>query len=74
MRSQLKSERGNFFLPHRDLNHGPLQPIASVLTTELHSRDSIEAQNRICNMGVLIWFKRGNSQMLKIMFQFTVTI
>ena len=24
MRSQLKNERGKLFLPHRDLNHGPL--------------------------------------------------
>ena len=31
MRSQLKNERGNF-IPHQDLNHGPLEPIASVLT------------------------------------------
>ena len=31
MSSQLKHERGNFFSPHRDLNHGPLEPKASVL-------------------------------------------
>ena len=31
MRSQLKNERENSFLPHRDLNHGPLEPKASVL-------------------------------------------
>ena len=30
MRSQLKTERG-FFLPHQDLNQGPLEPKASVL-------------------------------------------
>ena len=31
MRSKLKNERGIFFLPHLDLNHGPLEPRASVL-------------------------------------------
>ena len=31
MRLQLKNERGNFFLLHHDLNHGPLRLIASVL-------------------------------------------
>ena len=30
-RSQLKSKRGRNFLPHRDLNLGPLAPKASVL-------------------------------------------
>ena len=31
IRSQLKKERGNFFLAHRNLNRGPLQPKDSVL-------------------------------------------
>ena len=31
MRSQLKKEKFNCFLPYRDLNHGPLEPKASVL-------------------------------------------
>ena len=35
MRSQLKNKRGKFFLPQRDLNHGPLEPKASVLTNDL---------------------------------------
>ena len=26
-----KNERGNFFLPHWDLNHGPLELSASVI-------------------------------------------
>ena len=31
MRTQLKNERGNFFLPPLDLNHGTLEPKVSVL-------------------------------------------
>ena len=31
MRSQFKNERGKLFLPHWDLNHGPLKSKASVL-------------------------------------------
>ena len=31
MRSQLKKERGKFFLPHWDLNHGPPEPKVSEL-------------------------------------------
>ena len=31
MRSQLKNERENFVIPHRDLKHGPLEMKASVL-------------------------------------------
>ena len=31
MRSQLKIESGIFFLPHWDLNHGPLEQRARVL-------------------------------------------
>ena len=31
MRSHLKNDRRIFFLPYRDLNHGPTEPKASVL-------------------------------------------
>ena len=41
MRSQLKSERGIFFLPHQDLNQGPMQPKASVLPMSYTDSDQV---------------------------------
>ena len=45
MRSQLKSvgAGGNFFLPRRDLNHGPLEPKVCVLP--MNYADSLNCLN-----------------------------